>query len=409
MNHSFDIRVDRNVIPQRELDIENKRRRNPLKWRGQFSPQLVEVLLAKFSKTGDIILDPFSGSGTVLLEASKHSNTVYGSEINPAAFILSNLYSFVNVSPGLRKASLLNVDKQLNNHFAVPLFARARSEETDEVWLKGCLKDMLAKVTSNTEKDLIRALVILLDLFQPNLSEEKIFKTWLRIKNLIINLPYSNSLVKVFHSDARCIPLPDQSVDLIITSPPYINVFNYHQQYRASAEFLDWDLLRVAKSEIGSNRKHRGNRFLTVIQYCLDLAQCVAELQRVCTHNSKIIFVIGRLSTVRGISFYNGEILSEVILRSFDSSLDLRQERKFRNRFGQQIVEDILHFSFSGSEHVDERRYLSSARAVAEQVLLFALEQSASETKEGLQQALQNLNNVSPSPLYCEHRIESSS
>ena len=408
MSHSFDVRIDRNTIPQRELDIENKRRGNPLKWRGQFSPQLVEVLMAKFSKTDDIILDPFAGSGTVLFEASKRRNTVYGSEINPAAFILSNLYSFVNVSPGLRKASLLNVDRQLNNIFALPMFAKTKPEETDEAWLKDCLRVMIAEVTSKTEEDLVRALVILLDLYRPNLSEEKIFKTWLRIKHLVINLPYSYSLAKVFHSDARCVPLPDQSVNLIITSPPYINVFNYHQQYRASAEFLDWDLLKVAKSEIGSNRKHRGNRFLTVIQYCLDLAQCVAELQRVCKHNSRIIFVIGRLSTVRGISFYNGEILSEVVLRSFDSSLDLRQERKFRNRFGQQIVEDILHFSFRGSERADERKYLPSARAVAEQVLLFALEQSANETKEDLQRALHSLASVSPSPLYVSNQIKSS-
>ena len=400
MSHSFDIRVDRNAIPQRELNIEKKRRGNPLKWRGQFSPQLVEVLIAKFSQTNDIILDPFAGSGTVLLEASKRRNTVYGCEINPAAFILSTLYSFVNVPPRLRKAALLNVDKQLNDTFALPLFAKAKPEETDEVWQKDCIRGMLEEVTCKTEKKLIHALVILLDLYQPDLSEEKIFKTWLRIKNLVTNLPYSYSLTKVFHSDARCIPLPDQSVDLIITSPPYINVFNYHQQYRASAEFLNWNLLKVAKSEIGSNRKHRGNRFLTVIQYCLDLAQCVAELQRVCKRDSRIVFVIGRLSTVRGISFYNGEILAEVILRSFDSSLNLRQERIFRNRFGQQIVEDILHFSFTGSERVDERQYLCSARAVAEQVLLFALEQSADETKEGLQHALHNLANVSPSPLY---------
>ena len=400
MSHSFGIRVDRNAIPQRELNIENKRRGNPLKWRGQFSPQLVEVLMAKFSKTSDIILDPFAGSGTVLLEASKRGNTVYGTEINPAGFILCNLYSFVNVSPGLRKASLMNVDYQLDRAFALPMFAKAKPQETDEAGLKARLRGLMSEVTSKTEGDLVRALVILLDLFQPNLSEEKIFKTWLRIKHLVINLPYSYSLAKVFHSDARCIPLPDQSVDLIITSPPYINVFNYHQQYRASAEFLHWDLLKVAKSEIGSNRKHRGNRFLTVIQYCLDLAQCVAELQRVCKCNSRIIFVIGRLSTVRGISFYNGEILSEVVLRSFDSSLNLRQERKFRNRFGQQIFEDILHFSFRGSEQVDERKYLSSARAVAEQALLFALEQSADETTEGLQDALHNLTNVSPSPLY---------
>jgi len=37
---------------------------------GKFIPQLVEVFLKKFSKTGDVILDPFAGSGTTLVEAN---------------------------------------------------------------------------------------------------------------------------------------------------------------------------------------------------------------------------------------------------------------------------------------------------------------------------------------------------
>jgi len=46
-------------------------------------------------------------------------------------------------------------------------------------------------------------------------------------------------------------------------------------------EALSWNVLKVAKSEIGSNRKHRSNRFLTVIQFCLDIAQTFNEMVRV--------------------------------------------------------------------------------------------------------------------------------
>ena len=44
-----------------------------------------------------------------------------------------------------------------------------------------------------------------------------------------------------------------------------------HQNHRAILELLGFDLLHVAASEIGSNRKNRGNRFRTVIQYALDM------------------------------------------------------------------------------------------------------------------------------------------
>src|SRR5947208_12976005 len=112
-------------------------------------------------------------------------------------------------------------------------------------------------------------------------------------------MPYTKASLKFFNCDARRLPIQDGLIGLVITSPPYINVFNYHQQYRASVEALGWDLLEVARSEIGSNRKHRGNRFLTVIQYCLDMTDAILELRRVCTDGARIILVVGRESNVR--------------------------------------------------------------------------------------------------------------
>ncbi|HRF93979.1 MAG TPA: hypothetical protein PLZ51_02230, partial [Aggregatilineales bacterium] len=81
-------------------------------------------------------------------------------------------------------------------------------------------------------------------------------------------MPYSTMPIDVILADARAMPVPQQSIDFVLTSPPYINVLNYHQQYRTSIESFGYNILQIAKSEIGSNRKHRSNRFLTVIQYC---------------------------------------------------------------------------------------------------------------------------------------------
>ena len=60
------------------------------------------------------------------------------------------------------------------------------------------------------------------------------------------------------HADARALPVESGSADLVLTSPPYINVHNYNQKYRRSVEALEWDILAVARSEIGSNRQNRG-------------------------------------------------------------------------------------------------------------------------------------------------------
>ena len=72
------------------------------------------------------------------------------------------------------------------------------------------------------------------------------------------SLPYATSPLRVDLCDARLVhSWLSGMVDIVITSPPYINVFNYHQNHRALLEVLGFDLLKVAESEIGSNRKNR--------------------------------------------------------------------------------------------------------------------------------------------------------
>jgi hypothetical protein len=222
--------------------------------------------------------------------------------------------------------------------------------------------------------------------------------TWNRLKTLVSELPFSSEPIKILNCDARALPLQDSSVDLVVTSPPYINVFNYHQQYRASAEAIGWNLLQVAKSEIGSNRKHRGNRFLTVIQYCLDLTQALSKLVSICKPSARIIFVVGRESRVRGVPFYNGRIVSLLGTQCVGFELKMRQERVFKNKFGELIYEDILHFTNPPAVYADA---MSKARDIARLTLETALESASEDVSADLQDALARLSEVKPSPIYC--------
>ncbi|MGC9504785.1 hypothetical protein [Baaleninema sp.] len=62
--------VDNTEIPQDQLNIEDKTRRNLLPWKGQFSPQLIEVLLKTYSFDGCQVLYQFS----ITLPLMKASN-----------------------------------------------------------------------------------------------------------------------------------------------------------------------------------------------------------------------------------------------------------------------------------------------------------------------------------------------
>ncbi len=108
-------------------------------------------------------------------------------------------------------------------------------------------------------------------------------------------------------------------------------------------ELTGWNLLNIAKSEIGSNRKHRQNRFLTVVQYALDMLDALHEIHRLLSPNGRAIMVVGRESNVRGASFSNGILVATLAIGGAGFILDNLQERKFVNKFGETIHEDILH------------------------------------------------------------------
>ena len=105
--------LDRLEVSQAALNIEKKCRSNPLPWRGQFSPQLVQVLLNKYADRNTVVLDPFVGSGTVLLEAGRAGLEAFGTEVNPAAVTLARTYRFINVPVEFRQSCLDEVSALL--------------------------------------------------------------------------------------------------------------------------------------------------------------------------------------------------------------------------------------------------------------------------------------------------------
>ena len=215
--------------------------------------------------------------------------------------------------------------------------------------------------------------------------------------DVIKNLPYNSKHYKIIHSDIRNSLIEPNSVDLIITSPPYINVFNYHQHYRDITEQIGYDALHVAKSEFGSNRKNRQNRLLTVIQYVLDMADAMNHLKPCLKSNGRFIIVIGRQSTVRGIPFRNDILIGSIGL-SLGYKIALHQERKFKNQFGETIYEDIIHLIKENDSVACDKEKLFP---LIEHIFNQALEENLESTvRNDLLSAIKEIRNISPSPIY---------
>lgn len=384
-------------IPQHILNIDEKNRSNLLAWRGQFSPQLIESLLQAYCIPDTVVLDPFSGSVTTLYEAGRFGLAAYGFEINPAAWILSKTYQWMNIDIEARRVYIDAVKRKVARFCPEvdELFVKNRSVKEKELMDALLVQVELCAVW---ERHFIESMIILMDLFNNYLTSSLICDCFFRLEQLIMTLPFSEVPITAKMADARQMPLQNQSVDFVVTSPPYINVFNYHQNYRRSAEALGWDLLKIARSEIGANRANRANRFITVIQYCLDMTMVLQEIHRVCKPGARIILIMGHESNVLGVPFYNAEIVERLSVQTGLFVCVQKQYREFRNKFGKMIREDVIHLmplESSASDIIMNQ----NARNIASEALNRGIDCVSSLNKKYLMEAMKRVDVTQSTPV----------
>jgi hypothetical protein len=68
----------------------------------------------------------------------------------------------------------------------------------------------------------------------------------------IVSLPHAESTV--YLADSRHISVvPDSSVDFIVTSPPYLNTYDYHKYHRHRIHWINGDVAFARDQEIGKH------------------------------------------------------------------------------------------------------------------------------------------------------------
>lgn len=378
-------------LPEYTVNIETKLRSNLFTWRGQFSPQLIESLLKAYAHPESRVFDPFLGSGTVLYESGRLGLSAAGCEINPAAIAFAKIYELLNESIYAREIGVRRIDEFISVYLEdlplIPSKSMVTFPEDVLVFHK--------TIKNHVVKKILTALIVGLDFGVKKVDLKRLLNVWRVLRSNIEDLPYCEKKLECFEADARQVPVQDDTFDIVVTSPPYINVFNYHQNYRQSVESLGIDVLSIAKSEIGSNRKFRGNRFLTVIQYCMDMSQVFEELKRVCTREAKIIFIVGRESNVKKVAFFNADILKSIAY-SCGFSLKGQQDRLFMNKFGQGIFEEILRFEIKTKTPTPNA--IEKAREIGINAFKVTLNEVSQEVKPELLNAIEKAKEIRTSP-----------
>lgn len=264
-------------------------------------PQIAERLLNLYTKRSDTVLDPFCGSGTTLVEASLAGRNSYGVDINPLAVLIAS----VKTTPIDFRKEDFNPTKFLHElehkyHSAKDMlpspparilpnllhwFKKSVASDLEFVYreisrvcddeIRNLLKVVFSATvfrTSNIDHRSSRFIRTLrkeqLDKFDPNVLSEfhkNLVSAVERMDGYVRKLrlidPEGKAEAQVYQLDARQLPFSEESVDSIITSPPYgeeKNTVGYVRWAKLSIAWLrldDHKIKEIQKKSLGAIKK----------------------------------------------------------------------------------------------------------------------------------------------------------
>jgi DNA modification methylase len=346
----------------------------------KFIPQLAERIIKENSRVGDLVCDPFMGSGTTLVEAIVNKRRAYGTDINPVSVLISKAKTtpiepvFLNqelssllekikvIANSHREGRMLPIDKYDNFDITVPDNKRL------DYWFPEKQKQDLAPILSiiNAVEDQ-KVRIFLLCSFsnilkrcsrwmnkstKPTIDKDKIISdAYKSFQNQIEkmaakNEKFWNMLAEgrddriivdcvVDNTDARKLKINDDSVTLVITSPPYVTSYEYADLHQLTSIWLGYiDNLsefrskfigsiqkdiksinlysKTGKETVGRLRSINKREANGVEQYFFEMQQCFKEIYRVLKHKGRAAIVVGD-TDLRGVKIQNAIVFAETL------------------------------------------------------------------------------------------------
>lgn len=339
------------------------------------------------SKESLRVLDPMAGSGTALAVARANGHRAYGVDLDPLAVLLAGVWTRT-VEPQEINEKAAKVLERAKASFANLPLKRAYPSGSDEetrafirYWFDDYSRRQLAALSSaisrlhnDATRDVLwcgfSRLIITKSAgasLAMDLSHSRPHRKFMRapvkpfsrftaaVATVVANCPQRgsepvgpSSVVK--HGDARKLDIEPGSIDLVLTSPPYLNAIDY---MRCSKFSLVWmghnveELRQIRGESVGaeaaSERALQAEWVRSLIRqlrlrpalsdharavlarYVWDMGGALGEVSRVLRAGGRAVYVVGD-STVRGTFIRNSSIV-EAVAEEHGLSLQSRHSR----------------------------------------------------------------------------------
>ncbi len=285
-----------------------------ISYRACYKPQLPAFFIKKFCEPESVVYDPFMGRGTTLIEAQLHRHKVIGNDINPLSIILT--------SPRLNPPTLADIENRLsevdlsNNTEIDPdllvffhedtlreiygwrTYFQQEQLETVDAWLQMVACSRLTGHSTGFFSVFTLPPNLAASVVSQQRINEKRNQTpeYRNTKELILrkskqllrhSLPghfYRDDAVLLTESADNTPHIADESVDLVVTSPPFLDTVDYEQDNWLRMWFCD---IEVETGKIWLLK--------SLEDWVARMTDVFVELHRILKRTGRIAFEVGEV------------------------------------------------------------------------------------------------------------------
>lgn len=347
---------------------------------GNFIPQIPSALIEILSQPNQLVLDCFGGSGTTGIEAARLGRLSLVSDVLAACCAIASGKASVVRNPRARQKLDALLERLTFDFECQSDESGTNGEGASKVladWFAaGTLRQLkfLWKQVENSNSDIRPALELIFSdvLFasaSPGAASTSTGRRrrhhwgWIadnvRPKQLVehnaieqfrerliflrqVHIASSDNPPLVVRQDARALAIASESVDLVVTSPPYIAVIDYAHANRLLYAWKNWQLQEDRDLEIGA-RYRRGRKNL-VSEYLADMQRVWSEVHRVMRSGAYCAIVIGESRKFPGVVDQTIAQLKNELNLVWGPKVRQPTRRRVSDRLARPAKEQILVF-----------------------------------------------------------------